>query len=164
MNGQRKKLPFFIGMGMIAAGIIAMIVSNNVGEAVRPYIVFGGVIIFIAGFAGTIIYTTLKDSPGGFDSPKKEKKPLTRAKILLIISGVICMAGFLALLAGFILFSETNYLLVLVGMIAFLGGGSAAISVFTKNMTEFVAKEDIAEFEVNGEGVPGADKDSENKE
>ena len=142
MNGQKKKLPFFIGMGMIVAGIIAMIVSNNVGESVRPYIVFGGVLIFIAGFAGTIIYTTLKDSPSGFDGPKKEKKPLTPAKILLIISGVVCLAGFLVLLAGFILFSETNYLLVLGGMIAFLAGGSAAISVFTKNMAQFVPKED----------------------
>lgn len=143
MYKQKKKLPFFIGMGMIAAGIITMIISNNVGENVRPYIVFGGVMIFIAGFAGTVIYATLKDSPGGFESGKKEKKPLTRAKILLIISGAVCLLGFLALLAGFILFGDTvNYLLVLPGMIAFLGGGSSAISVFTKNMSEFVPKEE----------------------
>lgn len=164
MDRQRKKLPFFIGMGMIVLGIIAMIVSNNVGDSIRPYIVFGGVIIFIIGFAGTIIYTTLKDSPSGFDSPKKEKKPLTRAKLLLIISGIICLAGFLALLAGFILFSETNYLLVLIGMIAFLGGGSAAISVFTKNMAEFVPKEDGAAVETDGDGDPGTHNDNEDNE
>lgn len=139
MYKQKKKLPFFIGMGMIVAGIIAMIVSNKVGEGVRPYIVFVGVMVFIAGFAGTIIYTTVKDSPS--DSQKKEKKPLTRAKKLLIFSGIICLIGFLALLAGFILFKKTNYLLVLAGMAAFLGGGSRAISIFSKNKTEFVPEE-----------------------
>lgn len=161
MYRQKKKLPFFIGMGMIAAGIIAMIVSNNVGENVRPFIVFGGVIIFIVGFAATIIYSTMKDNAGFSDEKKKEKRPMSRARILLIVSGVFCLAGFLALLAGFILFSEMNMLLVLLGMIAFLGGGSAAISVFTKNKDEFVPKED------DGEGIEdntaeGSDTDNKN--
>lgn len=151
MYNQRKKLPFFIGMGMILAGIVTMVISNSVGENVRPYIVFGGVMVFIAGFAATVLYATLKDSVG--KGEKKEKKPLTKAKKKLILSGVVCGVGFLALLAGFILFKDgTNYLLVIPGMIVFLAGGSSAINVFQKNVSEFVPKEDDdAEGDDNGD-------------
>lgn len=160
MNKQKKKLPYFIGMGMIVAGIITMVVSNSVGEGIRQFIIFGGVMIFILGFAGTVIYATVKDTQGG-SGKKKEKKPLTRAKIQFIASGIVCLAGFLALLAGLIVFGDAvNYLLVLLGMIAFLGGGSAVISIFTKNMAEFVPKEDGA-GETSGENT---DKDGENED
>lgn len=138
MNKQKKKFPYFIGVGMIVAGIISMIISGQVGESARPYIVFAGVLIFIAGFAGTIIYSTVKDVP---PEDRKKKRPVTRAKIMLWICGGICLAGMLALLAGFIFFSETNMLVFLLGMAAFIGGGSCMISIFTKHTHEFVDKD-----------------------
>ncbi len=134
MNRQRKKLPYFIGIGMIVAGLISMIISGQVGESARPYIVFAGVMIFIAGFAGTIIYSTVKDAP----AEERKKRPVTRAKVMLWVCGGLCLAGLLALLAGFILFSESNMIVCLIGMAAFVGGGSGMISIFTKHKDEFI--------------------------
>lgn len=142
MDNQKKKLPYFIGIGMIVAGIILMIVSGQVGESARPYIVFAGVMVFIAGFAGTIIYSTVQNSP---KEEQKEKRPRSRAATMMWICGGICLAGLLALLAGFILFSETNMLVVLLGMAAFLGGGCAMISIFTKHSHEFIPKDENSE-------------------
>lgn len=127
---------------MIVAGIISMIVSGQAGEGVRPYIVFAGVMIFIAGFAGTIIYSTVQSSP---KEEQKQKRPRSRAATVMWICGGICLGGLLALLAGFILFSETNLLVVLLGMAAFIGGGCAMISIFSKHSHEFIPKDENGE-------------------
>lgn len=142
MNRQRKKLPYFIGVGMIVAGIISMIVSGQLGESARPYIVFAGVLIFISGFAGTVIYSTAKNTPS---EEKKEKRPVTRSKILLWVCGGICLIGLLTLLAGFIFFSGNGILVCLIGMAAFVGGGSGMISVFSKHKSEFVETDENAD-------------------
>lgn len=139
MFRQKKKLPYFIGIGMIVAGIISMIVSGQVGERARPFIVFAGVLIFIAGFAGTIIYSTVKNTP---PEEERKKRPITRAKVMLWVCGGLCLAGLLTLLAGFILFTDGNMLVCLIGMAAFVGGGSGMISTFTKHKSEFVDTDD----------------------
>lgn len=142
MRREKKKLPYFIGIGMIVAGIISMIVSGRAGDAVKPYIVFGGVMIFIAGFAGTIIYSMQQDVP---EEEKKKPKPMTRTKIMLMVCGMVCLLGFLALLAGFIFFEQVNMLLFLLGMAAFIGSGSAIISIFTKHKSEFIPDENAGD-------------------
>lgn len=139
---KKKKFPYFIGMGMIVVGIISMLISGQVGEQARQFIVFAGIVVFIAGFAGTVIYATVKDAP---QEEKKEKRPMTRAKIMLLICGIICLAGLIALIAGFVLFADNGMIVCLIGMAAFLGGGSGMISVFTRHKSEFIEDDQSGE-------------------
>lgn len=147
MNHSKKKMPYFIGIGMIVAGIISMIISGKVGDEARPFIVFAGVMIFVAGFAGTVIYSTKKDTL----EDKNEKRVRSPAEKLLWLCGGICLAGLVTLIAGFILFENTNFIVLLIGMAAFLGGGSAMISIFSKHSEEFLKKDDTDNNEGGGE-------------
>ena len=138
-NPNGKKLPYFIGIGMIAVGILVMLLSGQLDEGARTPLIFVGVLAFIGGFAATVIYSTRKQAE--FDENGKKKKK-TRAEKFMWICGAFCLAGLLMLIAGFVLFGETKVLVVLIGMAVFLISGSMMISVFQKHASEFLDKDE----------------------
>lgn len=138
-NHNRKKFPYFIGIGMIAVGILSMILSGQLDESARSPLIYAGILVFIGGFAATVIYSTRKQSE--FDENEK-KKPKSRAEKIMWTSGAVCLLGLLTLLAGFILFGAINMPVVLVGMAVFLISGSVMISIFSKHAAEFQDKDD----------------------
>ena len=138
-NPNGKKLPYFIGVGMIAVGILSMLLSGQLDEGARTPLIFVGVLVFIGGFAAMVIYSTRKQAQ--FDENGK-KKPKTRAEKIMWICGAFCLAGLLMLIAGFVLFKGGNMLVVLIGMAVFLISGSMMISIFQKHSSEFLDKDD----------------------
>lgn len=137
-NDHRKRFPYFVGIGMILAGIVMMILSGQLGDSARSVLVFVGVLIFIGGFAATVIYSTRK--PDEFDE-NGNRKERPRSEKIMWIWGIVCLVGLLAMIAGFILFGQTNYLAVFIGMAVFLIGGSSMISIFTRHSAEFIKKD-----------------------
>lgn len=138
-NHGGKKFPYFIGIGMLLAGILLMIFSGRIDEGARSPLIFIGVLVFIGGFAATIIYSTRNKSE--FDE-NGEKKQRSRAEKVMWIFGAICLVGLLALIAGFVLFKPMNGLVVVIGMAVFLIAGSVMMSIFSKHSSEFLKKED----------------------
>lgn len=138
-NNHGKKFPYFIGIGMILAGIVSMILSGQLDERARSPMILVGVLIFIGGFAATVIYATRKNEP--LDENGK-KKPKSLAEKMMWIMGAVCLLGLIAIIAGFAAFGETNMLIVLIGMAVFLISGSIMISIFTKHSAEFLKKDD----------------------
>lgn len=138
-NPNGKKLPYFIGVGMIAVGILSMLLSGKLEEGARTPLIFVGVLVFIAGFAAMVIYSTRKQAQ--FDENGKKKKK-TRAEKIMWVCGGFCLAGLLTLIAGFVLFGETKMLVVLIGMAVFLISGSMMISIFQKHASEFLDKDE----------------------
>ena len=138
-NHNGKKFPYFIGVGMILAGILSMILSRQMDESARAPLIFVGILVFIGGFAATVIYSTRKQTQ--FDENGK-KKPKSRAEKTMWICGAFCLLGLLAIIAGFFLFGEMNTLVVLIGMAVFLISGSMMISIFTKHSSEFLDKDE----------------------
>lgn len=138
-NHSGKKFPYFIGIGMIAVGILLMILSGQLDEGARSPLIFGGVLVFVGGFAATVIYSTRKQTE--FDENGK-KKPKSRAEKIMWLCGVFCLVGLLTLIAGFVLFGEMKMLVVLIGMAVFLISGSMMISIFSKHSAEFLKKDD----------------------
>ena len=136
-NNSGKKFPYFIGIGMIAAGILSMILSGQLDESARSPLIFAGVLIFVGGFAATVIYSTRKQSESDGN-----RKPKSRAEKTMWTFGIFCLAGLLTLLAGFILFGGVNMPVVLVGMAVFLISGSVMISIFSKHASEFLKKDE----------------------
>lgn len=141
LNPRKKKFPYFIGVGMIAAGIVSMILSGQLDESARSPLIFVGVLVFVGGFAATVIYSTKKQSELEEEEGKK-KKPKSRAEITMWIFGIVCIVGLLALLAGFVLFGSVNMPVVLIGMVLFLVGGSTMLSIFQKHSSEFLKKDE----------------------
>lgn len=138
-NNHGKKIPYFISVGMIVVGILMMILSRQLDEGARSPLIFVGILVFVGGFAATVIYSTRKQSK--FDENGK-KKPKSKAEKALWTCGAFCLLGLLMLIAGFVLFGEANLLLVLIGMAVFLISGSLMMSVFTKHSSEFIDKDD----------------------
>ena len=138
-NNHGKKFPYFIGVGMILAGIVSMILSGQLDESARSPMILVGVLIFVGGFAATVIYATRKEAP--LDENGK-KKPKSRAEKAMWLSGAVCLLGLIAIIAGFAVFGETNMLVVLIGMAVFLISGSVMISIFSKHSAEFLKKDD----------------------
>ena len=138
-NHNKKKFPYFVGIGMILAGIVSMILSGQLDESARAPFVFAGILVFIGGFAATVIYSTRKQKQ--FDENGK-KKPKSRAEKIMWTCGVFCLLGLLTLIAGFVLFGGMNIPVVLIGMAVFLISGSAMISIFTKHSSEFMNNDD----------------------
>lgn len=138
-NNHGKKFPYFIGIGMILAGIVSMILSGQLDESARSPMILVGVLIFVGGFAATVIYATRKNEP--LDENGK-KKPKSLAEKMMWIMGAVCLLGLIAIIAGFAAFGETNMLIVLIGMAVFLISGSIMISIFTKHSAEFLKKDD----------------------
>lgn len=138
-NHNGKKFPYFVGIGMILAGIVSMIVSGQLGEEARAPFVFVGILVFVGGFAATVIYSTGKQKQ--FDENGK-KKPKSRAEKTMWACGVFCLLGLLTLIAGFVLFGGMNILVVLIGMAVFLISGSMMISIFSKHSSEFMDKDE----------------------
>lgn len=124
---------------MILAGIVSMILSGQLDERARSPMILVGVLIFIGGFAATVIYATRKNEP--LDENGK-KKPKSLAEKMMWIMGAVCLLGLIAIIAGFAAFGETNMLIVLIGMAVFLISGSIMISIFTKHSAEFLKKDD----------------------
>ena len=138
-NHNGKKFPYFVGIGMILAGIVSMIVSGQLGEEARAPFVLVGILVFVGGFAATVIYSTGKHKQ--FDENGK-KKPKSRAEKTMWACGVFCLLGLLTLIAGFVLFGGMNIWVVLIGMAVFLISGSMMISIFSKHSSEFMDKDD----------------------
>ena len=138
-NHNKKSFPFFIGIGMIVFGILLMIISGQVDEDARSPFIFLGILVFIGGFAVAVIYSTRKQAKLDENG---NKKPLSKAEKTMWISGAFCLAGLLAIIAGFVLFGEMNTWVVLIGMAVFLISGSTMISIFSKHSSEFLDKND----------------------
>ena len=147
-NDHRNKFPYLVGIGMILAGVVLMILSGQLGDAARSVLIYAGVLVFIGGFAATVIYSTRKKD--GFDeNGGKNERP--RSEKIMWAWGIVCLIGLLMTIAGFLLFGETNYLVVLIGIAVFLIGGSSMVSVFTKHSSEFIKKEDEPDDHENKE-------------
>ncbi|MDE7230955.1 MAG: hypothetical protein K2N56_10795 [Oscillospiraceae bacterium] len=138
-NHNGKKFPYFIGIGMIVFGILLMILSGQLDESARSPLIYGGVLVFVGGFASTVIYSTRKQSELDENGEKKTK---SRAEKTMWAFGVVCLVGLLTLLAGFILFGGINMPVVLIGMALFLIGGFVMISIFSKHAAEFLNNDD----------------------
>lgn len=138
-NPHGKKFPYFIGIGMIAVGVLLMILSGQLEDSARSPLIFVGVLVFVGGFAATIIYSTRKQAQVDENGEKKQK---SRAEKIMWASGAVCLIGLLTLIAGFVLFGSMNAVVVLIGMALFLGGGSMMISIFSKHAAEFQKKDD----------------------
>ena len=138
-NHNGKKFPYFIAIGMIAVGILMMLLSGQLDEGARAPLIFIGVMVFVGGFAATVIHSTRKQTQ--YDENGK-KKPRSRAEKTMWISGGVCLLGLLAIIAGLVFFGETNFLMVLIGMAVFLVSGSTMVSIFTKHSSEFLGKDD----------------------
>lgn len=138
-NHNGKKLPYFIGVGMILFGILSMLLSGQLEEGARTPLIFVGVLVFIGGFAAMVIYSTRKQAE--YDENGK-KKPKSRAEKLMWTCGAFCLLGLLTLIAGFVLFGEMNMAAVLIGMAVFLISGSITISIFQKHASEFLNKDE----------------------
>ena len=138
-NHNGKKLPYFIGIGMLAFGILMMLLSGQLDEGARTPLIFVGVLVFIGGFAAMVIYSTRKQAE--YDENGK-KKPKSRAEKIMWTCGAFCLAGLLTLIAGFVLFGEMNMAAVLIGMAVFLISGSIMISIFQKHASEFLDKDE----------------------
>lgn len=138
-NHSGKKFPYFIGLGMLAVGILLMILSGQMDAGTRSPLIFIGVLVFIGGFAATIIYSTRRTQQVDENG---EKKPRSRAEKIMWIFGALCLVGLLVLIAGFVLFKPMNGLVVVIGMAVFLIAGSAMMSIFTKHSSEFLKKDD----------------------
>ncbi len=136
-NDHGNKFPYLVGIGMILGGVVMMILSGQMSDSTRSVLIFVGVLIFIGGFAATVIYSTRK--PDEYDE-NGNKKQRPRSEKIMWAWGLVCLIGLLAMVAGFALFGEINYLVVFIGMAVFLIGGSSMISVFTKHSSEFVKK------------------------
>lgn len=138
-NHNGKKFPYFIGIGMIAVGILLMILSGRMDEGTRSPLIFAGVLVFIGGFAATVIYSASKNSQVDENG---EKKPRSRAEKTMWICGGACLIGLLVLIAGLVLFKPVNTLVVVIGMAVFLIAGSMMMSIFSKHSSEFLKKDD----------------------
>ncbi len=138
-NHSGKKFPYFVGIGMILVGILLMIFSGRLDKGAQSPLIFAGILVFIGGFAATVIYSTRKKSK---IDENGEKKPRSRAEKVMWICGIACFIGLLALIAGFVLFNPMNTLVVVIGMAVFLIAGSAMMSIFSKHSSEFLKKED----------------------
>ncbi len=138
-NSHGKKFPYFVGIGMIAVGILLMILSGQLDDSARSMLIYAGILVFIGGFAATVIYSTRKHSELDESGNKKLK---SRAEKIMWASGGVCLLGLLTLLAGFVLFGAINMPVVLVGMAVFLISGSVMISIFSKHAAEFLKKDE----------------------
>lgn len=138
-NNHGNKFPYLVGIGMILLGVVMMILSGQLDASARSPLIFVGVLIFIGGFAATVIHSTRKHEDYDESGNKKPRPPHEK---LLWIWGIVCLVGLLGIVAGFALFGQVNYIVVLCSMAVFLVGGSSMISVFTKHMSEFVKKDE----------------------
>ncbi len=138
-NQNKKKFPYFVGIGMILVGVLLMIFSGRMDEGAQSPLIFIGVLVFIGGFAATVIYSTQKNRQ---TDENGEKKPRSRTEKVMWIWGAVCLAGLLVLIAGFVLFKPMNMLVVVIGMALFLVAGSVMMSIFSKHSSEFLKKED----------------------